>query len=247
MSKLQFIAHRGASYDAPENTISAIKLAFEQYADGVEIDVRMTLDGHLVVMHDETAYRVSGKAWRIARRNLEDLKKLDVGKIKGTRWADERIPSLEEVLQVLPRGKRLFIEFKCGQEAIVLLKQILEKYGRTEDVAVVSFDLQTLRQSKREMPECTAYWIHDAGRLDEYIKNWIVKKCSKVGIDGFMFSAEAVNRELVEFVHEANLELYTWTVNSAKLVNNLKRWQVDGVITDRPGWLREQMRLSITM
>jgi len=247
MGKLEFIAHRGSSYDAPENTLAAIKLAFEQKADGVEVDIRMSADGRLVVIHDETLYRVNGKNWRIDQKNLEELQKVDVGRWKSMDFDKERIPTLEEVLQVLPPKKRLFIEFKCGQEAVVVLKQILKEYGRTEDVAVVSFDLQTLRESKREMPECTTYWIHDASDLDEYIKNWLIKKCAKVGLDGFMFSTEVVTRELVEFVHENNLKLYSWTVNSPKTLNLFKRWGVDGIITDRPGWLREQIKLTIAM
>src|SRR6266704_983821 len=115
---MQIIAHRGASYDAPENTLPAIKLAWEQGADAVEIDVHLSRDGRIAVIHDESTRKTGGVNKKVCDQAWSELQKLDVGCWKDRNWAGTCIPSLEEVLATVPQGKRLFIEVKCGEEFI---------------------------------------------------------------------------------------------------------------------------------
>src|SRR5438445_6957075 len=110
---MEIIAHRGASYDAPENTLASVKLAWEQKADAVEIDVHLSKDGSIVVIHDANTSKVAGVRKRVSDQTLAELKGLDVGRWKGPKWASERIATLDEVLATVPERKRLFIEIKC--------------------------------------------------------------------------------------------------------------------------------------
>jgi glycerophosphoryl diester phosphodiesterase len=107
-------AHRGASHDAPENTLAALRLGFEQGADAGECDVRLTSDGRVVLLHDEGTHRVAACNLVAARHSLESLRRADVGAWKGPRYAGERIPTLEEALAVVPAGRRLLVEIKFG-------------------------------------------------------------------------------------------------------------------------------------
>ena len=118
MPHVEIIAHRGASADAPENTLTAIQLAWRQSADAAEIDVQLTADGQLVAIHDETLLRTGGVDWAVKDYTLAQLKTLDIGSWKSPQFAGERIPTLAEVLDIVPLGKRLFIEVKCGVDAI---------------------------------------------------------------------------------------------------------------------------------
>ena len=115
------IAHRGESLDAPENPLSAITLAWQRGADAVEVDVQLTGDGHVVVMHDPDTRRLTGRRVTVGRATLAELKSLDVGRHKGEKWANERIPELSEVLETVPEGRCLFIELKSPREIVAPL------------------------------------------------------------------------------------------------------------------------------
>src|SRR3990170_1836584 len=112
------IAHRGASADAPENTLSAFRLAWEQEADGIEGDFRLSSDGRIVCIHDEDTSLVAGVPHTVRDTPLAVLQSLDVGAWKGESWRGERIATLEEVLAVVPKRKQVVVELKAGPEII---------------------------------------------------------------------------------------------------------------------------------
>ncbi len=119
------IAHRGASRDAPENTLAAVRLAWEQDADAVEVDVRLSADGHIVVIHDENTHRTTGKRKPVHEQTLAELKALNAGGHKGSQWTGESIPMLTEVLHTVPDGKQVFVEIKCGTNILHELERIV--------------------------------------------------------------------------------------------------------------------------
>ena len=114
----QIIAHRGASGDAPENTLAAFRLAWEQEADGIEMDLHLSRDGKIVVFHDKTLRRTAGVRGRVCDKTWDELRCLDVGLWKDPRWRGERIPLLEEALEVVPLGKSVWLELKGGPEIL---------------------------------------------------------------------------------------------------------------------------------
>ena len=126
---MEIVAHRGASFDAPENTVAAIKLAWEQKADAAEFDVFLSKDGKIVVMHDPNTKRIGGVDRKVVDQTLAELRKLDVGRWKDARFAGERMPTLEEMLATVPAGKRVFIEVKCGPEIVPELDRVLKASG----------------------------------------------------------------------------------------------------------------------
>ena len=112
------IGHRGASYDAPENTIASNKLAFEQGADGVEGDYWLAAGGHILDLHDKDTKRVAGKKLVVTTAPFKQLRALDIGSWKDPKWHAERMPTLEEVLAIVPAGKKVFLELKSGPKLL---------------------------------------------------------------------------------------------------------------------------------
>lgn len=247
---VEIIGHRGASHDAPENTLAAVRLAWERGADAVEIDVRLTRDGRIVVMHDESTERTTGREGTVAEMTLEELRRLDAGSWKGDAWQGEKIPTLEEVLATVPDGRRLFIEVKCGREIVAELHRVLEASGkRPEQTVVIAFDLDVATAVKNGNRKLSVYWLHGTSpKRDEKTgrpgptPEQLVGRCLQAKLDGLDLAHDSrIHRRLIDWMHSLGLELYVWTVNSPDDVESFAGMGVDGVTTDRPGWMREQL------
>ncbi|NQT14436.1 MAG: glycerophosphodiester phosphodiesterase, partial [Planctomycetes bacterium] len=157
---VEIIAHRGASHSAPENTLSAVNLAWQRGAGAVEFDVWLTHDGRIVALHDETTERTTGKDWNVAEKTFAQLRALDAGSWKDPTWAGEKIPSLAELLATVPDGKRVFIEIKDEARLVPELERVVRASGkRPEQTVVISFDFAAVQAAKKRMPELCVYWI----------------------------------------------------------------------------------------
>jgi glycerophosphoryl diester phosphodiesterase len=244
--RVEIIGHRGASHDAPENTLAAIKLAWEQGAGAAEFDVRLTRDRRVVAIHDTDTGRTAGGANRVvAGSTLAELRSLDVGRWKGERFAGEKIPTLDEVLATVPDGRRVFIEVKCGPEVVAELDRVLRASGlKPEQTAVISFDADVVAAVKRDWPDLPAYWVVrlDAKGGTPPKAEELVARAKEVQADGLDLSASgALDEAFARTVRAAGLGLYVWTVNDPAVAGRMVRLGVDGITTDRPGWLRERL------
>ena len=128
--RMILLAHRGESFIAPENTLAAFKLAWEKHAEAVELDVYLTHDNKIVVMHDAKTGRTAGTDLVLKDTDSAELRKLDVGKWKGEQYAGEKVPFLEEALATIPPRGRLLVEIKCGPELLPFLRDVLDKSGK---------------------------------------------------------------------------------------------------------------------
>jgi len=244
-----FIAHRGASYDAPENTLAAIHLAWKQEADAVEIDVQFTKDGHLVVIHDADTRRTGELRKKVSAQTLAELQTLDVGRWKHSRWTGERIAPLREAFAAIPARKRLFVEIKCGPECIASFVQDFRNSGlKAQQVVPIGFALETMRQLKQALPELEVCWVVEFKRT---LKGWsptadtLIRQVKAAGLQGLDVSASGpVDEQFARQVHQAGMKLYIWTVDSPALARRLREAGVDGLTTNKPGWLREQLALD---
>ena len=234
------------SHDAPENTLAAFNLAWKQAADTVELDIYQAKDGQIVVLHDKTTQRTTGIALLVADSTLAELQQLDAGSWKDTAWKGERIPSLEQVLAAKPRGKGLFIEIKCGPEVVPELARVIHKSGQPPaELMIIGFDYETMKQAKVRLPQLAVYWIvstkkASGGKLPAIDE--LIGKAQQAGLDGLDLSQSfALDPAAVARVHRAGLKLYTWTVNDVDVARSLVALGVDGITTDRPGWLCQQL------
>jgi glycerophosphoryl diester phosphodiesterase len=246
---VEIIGHRGAAYDAPENTLAAVRTGWEQGADAVEFDIYLSKDGKIVVIHDQDSKRVAGVDKSVVEQTLDELRKLDVGKWKGPKFAGERIPILTEILKTVPTSKRVFIEVKCGQEIVPELKRALAAAKlKPEQTAVISFSADVVAAVKKERPELKAYWLVSLGTPEKRPKKLptpdeVVAKARRINADGLDLSADPVlTPQYVKAATAARLPVYVWTVNDPALARQMIEAGVVGITTDRPGWLREQLR-----
>ena len=115
LAQVQIIAHRGASYLAPENTVASAKLAWELGTDAVEVDIFLSKDNRIIGIHDPTARRTSGHDYVIMDTHSDVLRTLEVGSFKDEKYRGEKIPFLEEIIQTIPHGKELVVEVKLGE------------------------------------------------------------------------------------------------------------------------------------
>ena len=157
------IAHRGASGEAPENTMAAFDLAWRQNAHGIELDVHLSQDGKVMVHHDPSSGRLAGTDLSIAHSRSEALQALDVGCWKSPEFVNERMPVLEQVLAAVPSAKRVLIEIKCGSEIVPALAEILEDPAfQSLDINLISFDLKALVACRQRFQAIPCFFIEEA-------------------------------------------------------------------------------------
>jgi glycerophosphoryl diester phosphodiesterase len=239
------IGHRGASLDAPENTLPSFQLAFEQGADGIEADFRLTADGEIVCLHDDATSRTARANVAVAGSALADLRRLDVGAWKGERWRGARIPALREVLGVLPEGCLLFIEVKCGTEIIEPLRAVLAASSVSpERLRILCFSPEVIRAAKEQLPGFRACLLVDYRFRGRWYpsRDEVLASLDQCGADGLASRDRAIlDASLVHSLRERSLEIHVWTVDSAKAARRLVALGVDSIMTNRPGWLRQAL------
>jgi glycerophosphoryl diester phosphodiesterase len=244
-SGVEIIAHRGASYDAPENTLASFNLAWEQKADANELDVHLSRDRQVVVIHDSNTQRTTGVALPVATSTLAELHTLDAGAWRGPRWAGQRVPTLSEVVATVPDGKRLFVEIKCGSEVLPELQHVLRLSGKSpSQFAIIGFDFATLRQAKKNLPDLEMYWLVAPSLVlngTTPAVEALVEVAKAAGFDGLDLEYHfPIDRGVVAKVKAAGLKIYAWTVDDTAVAKELVSAGVDGITTDRPEWLRRQ-------
>jgi len=245
------VAHRGASHDAPENTLAAFKLAWEQGADAIEGDFHLTKDGQIICIHDGDTKRVAGVDLKVAQTTMEELRKLDVGSWKDKKFAVERMPTLKEVLAIVPAKKQIFIEIKCGAAIVPVMKKDLEACGlKPEQMVVISFNEDVIAAVKKQLPGMKAHWL-TGYKQDKETKAWkptheqVLATLARIDADGLDTNAhETVTEAFVKSVRDAKLEFHCWTVDDPKVAQRFIALGVDSITTNRPAWLREQLSLK---
>lgn len=235
---VEIIAHRGASHDAPENTVAAFREAWRQGADGAELDIYLTADGHIVACHDKDTKRTAGIEVPVAKSTLKELRSLDVGAWKGEAFAGEGIPTLEQMLEAVPEDKRTYIEVKCGPEIVPELLRKLEAFDRpVSRTPVICFNAEVVAAVKKARPDRPAYWLSDLknGKTAESL----IARAREIGADGLDLKAgPELDAAFAAKVREAGLRLDVWTVNDPDLAGRMVSAGVNGITTDKPMELR---------
>jgi glycerophosphoryl diester phosphodiesterase len=236
------LGHRGASGDAPENTLAAFLLAMEQGADGVELDVWRCGTGEVVVHHDHDTARTAGTALRISSASLGALRRLDVGAWKGERFRGQRIPLLAEVLEALP-GAAVNVELKSvGLPDLELARavlRVLRDAGAEERCIVSSFDYTLLAVLRLVGPTIAAGALFAADswwRVRELLATRLLRPRAV-----HPPSALVSERSARDWAARG-LDVNAWAVDSPGQVERLCRLGVAAVISDRPGRARAAVR-----
>jgi glycerophosphoryl diester phosphodiesterase len=218
---MRLIAHRGARFDEPENTLRAVKRAFECGADAVEIDVRLSSDDELVVIHDDTLERTTNGSGKVSKKTLKQLRTLDAGK-------GETIPTLSEVLSLVKKLEiAVVIEMKePGVEAKVAREIVKAEMER--NVIISSFFHFSLLTVKELAPNLKT------GVILSSLPVFPVTLARDAKADIIFQRYPRLKKEYVEEASRNKIEIYTWTINTVEDLEKSRELGVKGIVTDNP-------------
>lgn len=229
----EIVAHRGASFDAPENTIKAIELAIEQGADAVEVDVRESRENIPILFHDTTTSRTTNDQISrvIANMTLDQIKELDAGSWFDSDFSGEQVPTLEEALLVMQGRVRIFIELKVDTDSINnSVLELIETYDLTQDVVIMSFKKDQLIKIKTLKPEMQTLLLLSSfyGDMNLLVKD---ERIDMFGFSEILFNENPI---YVELIHQNSKKIYAYTINDENTISDVVNKDADGIITDRP-------------
>ena len=241
-----YIAHRGASSDAPENTLASVNLAWKQGADAVEIDVYLSADGRIVVIHDNDTKRTAGVSLKVEEATAAELGTLDVGRLKGIQYAGEKIPFLDEVIATIPAGKTLYVEVKCDRRILPHLMRTIDAGGKRDRIVLIGFDLEVVTAFKMLAPDVPTYWLVGAQRdkkTQAYVPydRKVIEQTRTAGLEGVAMHYGPLDAEYVRAVRQAGLDVYVWTINDPNEAMRMLEIGIERITTDRPRWLKQQV------
>lgn len=236
--KTQVWAHRGASAYAPENTMEAFELAYQQKADGIELDVQMTKDGKLVVIHDETIDRTSDGAGYVKDYTMEELCRFSFNQTHPE-YRKAQIPLLQDVLEFSKsNGMKVNIELKNSIIVYPKLEEtvleLVKKMRMEEQVIYSSFNHKSMVKIKKLAPDAEAGILYSDGWLR------VPSYAEKIGMDAIHPAVyHVLDTKLIEKSHNKKLKVHIWTVNCREDMELFARRKADAIITNYPDVCRE--------
>ncbi|MGK9369894.1 glycerophosphodiester phosphodiesterase [Melioribacter sp. Ez-97] len=253
--KIYIVAHRGASDDAPENTIPSFQKAFAEGADFIEGDFWLTNDNHIVCIHDSDTKRTSkrGTKLNVVKTKLSELKSVDVGSWKNPQFKGTSIPTLEEIIDIIPADRGLFIEIKDDRkEFLIKLSETLKNKKLSPDrLRIIAFNPDTIISAKKLFPEIKTYWLFEWFSSKRKCLNGIAHKrlmhtLKKLNCDGVdLNNALYIDNNLVESLKELGLELCVYNVESSADAVRLAKLGVDYITTNSPAKIIDYLNSSI--
>lgn len=237
---MYIIAHRGSSSAAPENTIAAFDLAVKQRADYIELDVQMTMDQHVVVIHDDTVDRTTNGSGLVKGYTLDQLKKLDAGSWFGHSYGNERIPTLQDILERYSKRIGILIELKHPKRQIGIEKavaDIINKFAYSRHIMVQSFDETALQRMKAYAPSLRTAFIIKPSML-KMAKSSLAVYSSFA--DCLNIKKTMMNRCWIDRIHSFGMDVFIWTVKDQKTADRIKKYPIDGVVTDHPLFFQKE-------
>jgi len=231
------LAHRGDSAHAPENTLPSFQQALQNGADGIELDVQLTADDHVIVIHDSTVDRTTDGKGHVSSMSLDAIRKLDAGKWFNEKFSGTKVPLLEEVFETVGRDKIINVELKfdnyfSARDGLVMkVCELIKQHNNHSQILFSSFFPSSLNIAEQMLPEVPRGLLTMPGVLGLWARSF-----------GFMFGnyqalhphTSNVSREQVQRAHRLHRRVHAWTVNKPEEIIRFKGWGVDGVITDDP-------------
>ncbi|MBT3295755.1 MAG: glycerophosphodiester phosphodiesterase [Verrucomicrobia bacterium] len=240
------VAHRGASRDAPENTLAAFNLAWEQGADAIECDVHLTKDGQIAVIHDANTERVAGTKLVVAHSTLEELQALNVAAFRDDACAPCKVPALRDVLATVPSGKHIYIEIKSGPDLVpILLEQLEASDIDREHVVVISFNAATLHACKRLAPTLKTFLLVqlqlDAAGTPRPSMMTLLESLLMTKADALSVGGSVPEAYVVELAAKG-YEWHTWTLDTVAEARQAIRAGAESVTTNIPALMKGELK-----
>ncbi len=245
-NQLKIIAHRGGSNLAPENTLAAFKKAINLDVDMIEIDVHLSKDSNIIVIHDKTIDRTTDGTGEIKNMTLDEIKKYDAGSWFNESFQDERVPTLDETFNAIKGQTILLIEIKDGDERYPgLEKRVVEsihKHNANTWTVVQSFNKNSILRVKKMDPLIITYYLVSSefdGLYSDITEKINANRKIVKQFDGIAAHYSHLDSANVEIMHKAGFEVFTWTVDKPEDMIKIIDINIDGIITNSPGKLKE--------
>lgn len=228
-------AHRGASAHAPENTLGAFKLALELGAHGIELDAKLSADGDIVVIHDATVDRTTDGLGRVSHLTLAALRELDAGVKFSESYRGEKVPTLQEVFELV--GSRAIINIELTNYSTPKdgladrVCQLVKDFGLTKNILFSSFLPSNLKRTRKLLPEVPRGILAMGGWLGFWARMFGIRYGKYQALHPKL---DDVSVQQVAHVHRLGRRIFSWTVNAAEDMHRLFTWGVDGIFTDDP-------------
>lgn len=247
---MEIIAHRGASGVAPENTLAAIEQAIAMGVDCIEIDVRLTKDDEVYLMHDSKVNRTTNGTGHIRFLNSSQINQLDAGSWFHPKFSDEKVPTLRKVLAVCNNKTKLLIEVKSANRSrypmiVKKISDLIDEFQAHQWVTVQSFDTNVLHLFQWENPklQISKLIVYNIGLspLKIYFDEKL-RRGNLLDVDylaGINVDYRYATQRLVDRIHDANKKVYCWTANQTRPMKRLLKLGVDGIITNYPDKLKQ--------
>jgi len=234
------IGHRGACAHAPENTLSAFRLALEHGADGIELDAKLSLDKQVMVIHDQTVDRTTNGTGKVRELTLEQLKKLDAGEHFDARFKGEPIPTLEEVFQAVGGKTLINVEltnYASPFDALPdLVAELVNRYKLQERVLFSSFHPFNLIRVHRKLPNTPCAILTEPGQKGQMLRGFWGRLAAPKLVHPYFSD---VTGPYLYDEHRQGRRVNTWTVNDPDEMRRLFNLGIDGIITDDPRLARQ--------
>ena len=233
------IAHRGVSFTLPENSLPAFEASWELGVDGIEGDFHLTKDGEIVCIHDDDTDRVCQTKAIIHKSTLKDLKKLEL-RHEGDSSLNIKIPTLAEVIKTVPKGRKIFIEIKCGTEIVSpLLNQLSKSKMNVDEIVIISFHSDVIKKLKDMNPIYKAlllYSYEDGRDLDGLIDEALSLNANGISTDN------ESSKLFLDKVIDAGLEYHSWTIDNADVALELIEWGSSSITTNNPESIMKRIK-----
>lgn len=236
------VAHRGASHDAPENTLPAFELAWKQGADAIEGDFHLTNDGKIICVHDYDTKRVAGTKLIVKDSTLAQLRALDAGRWFKPEFKNTRLPIFAEVAATVPEGKKFYVEVKCGPEIVpALLREIIASGLDASQIVIISFNAPVIREMKKQAPHFKACWLSSfetSPPLNPSLEQ-VLATLRDIKADGFSSKADTrLDQTFIHGIREAGYEYHCWTVDELQLGKRFLQLGAQSITTNKPAHMR---------
>lgn len=228
-------AHRGDFSHAPENTLPSFEQALQKGADGVELDVKLSSDGHVIVMHDATVDRTTNGNGRVALLPLDEIRKLDAGSWFNEKFTGTKVPLLEEIFDLVGRDKLINIEltnYSTPRDGLAIkVCELIKRHNNHGQIIFSSFFSSNLKMASQILPQIPRGLLAMPGLVGLWARSF-----------GFMFGdyqalhphISNASKEQAQRAHRLKRRVHVWTANTTMEVTRLSEWGVDGIFTDDP-------------
>jgi glycerophosphoryl diester phosphodiesterase len=242
------VAHRGSSATAPENTLAAFRQAIEDGADAVELDLHLTKDGHLVVIHDTAVQRTTNGRGKVSEKTLRELKQLDCGSWFHRKFTGERIPTLQEVFELLRGELGINIEIKPSYRSSLRIDiveeclKVIEEFKAWKTTMISSFQHSYVRRAKLLDSRVIGGVLYHPVK---HYKRTPLQLTLQTHAEYFICGKRLLRRRILRDVQEHGITLGVYTVNTEKSFLAVQRLGIDCIFSDRPSLIARLRERSV--